>query len=219
MKRFLSLVLSTLFVFQLGNASCDAASHYRNNPSNYSMGATPQGQPMVIMQASPYVPQQQPIINVTAPEPTPQHITIQQPEIKQDFKMKVDATTTADKLWSWLKFALTLVLGCAVLKTILPAVTLFTGHPNPLETMQGWGRDALKWVKGIWDEEPIDKENQNKGEQEEQEKEQEKEIRGSDYSENGSTNELWWGASLWQKLAIPLATFVMMRGSGVGKTL
>lgn len=58
MKRFLSLVLSALFVLQLGNANCDAASHYRDNVQNYSMGATPQDQPRMIMQASPYVPQQ-----------------------------------------------------------------------------------------------------------------------------------------------------------------
>ena len=87
------------------NVGCDAASHYRNNPSNYSMGATPQGQPMVIMQPSPYIPQQQPVINFTAPEPTPQSITIQQPEMKPNFNVKVDATTFADKLWSWLKIA------------------------------------------------------------------------------------------------------------------
>ncbi len=149
MKRFLSLVLSALFVFQLGNANCDARSQYISNVQNYSMGATPQGQPVIVMQPSPYIPQQQPIINVTAPEPTPQHITIQQPEIKQDFKMKVDATTTADKLWSWLKFALTLALGYVVLNASWPIIKFFTGISNPFETVKGWGKNAVKWVKGI----------------------------------------------------------------------
>ena len=200
MKRFLSLVLSALFVFQLGNASCDAASHYRSNPSNYSMVATPQGQPMVIMQASPYVPQQQPIINVTAPEPTPQqhNITIQPPEIKQDFKMKVDATTTADKLGSWLKIALGLALGYVVLNACWPAIQVLTGISNPMETVKGWGKNAVKWVKGIW----------NEGEEE---------TLSRNDAENVNSSESWWGASLLKNLIIPLMTFGLVRGSVIGK--
>ena len=209
MKRFLSLVLSALFVFQLGNASCDAASHYRNNPSNYSMGATPQGQPMVIMQPSPYIPQQQPIINVTAPEPTPQNITIQQPEMKPNFNVKVDATTFADKLWSWLKIALAAAAICVTANMCWPVIKFFTGISNPLETMQGWGEGAIKWVKGIWDEESIGKENQN-------EDEQKKEFSGSDYSENGSTSESSWRSWL-PKWVSSIVMLGLVRGSGIGK--
>ena len=99
MKRFLSLVLSALFVFQLGNASCDAVSHYRGNVQNYNMGSTPQGQPVIVMQ----------------PDPTPQNIIIQQPEIKPDLKMKVDATTIGDKISGWIKCVFWLLLsGVAV---------------------------------------------------------------------------------------------------------
>ena len=197
MKRFLSLVLSALFVFQLGNASCDAASHYRNNPSNYSMGATPQGQPMVIMQPSPYIPQQQPIINVTA-EPTPPNITIQQPEMKPNFNVKVDATTFADKLWSWLKIALAAAAICVTANMCWPVIKFFTGISNPLDTVKGWGEGAIKWVKGIWNE---------GGE----------ETLSSNDAKNVNSNESGWAASLWQNLILPLITLGMMSGSGFGK--
>lgn len=190
MKRFLSLVLSALFVFQLGNASCDAASHYRSSVQNYNMGVTPQGQPMVIMQASPYIPQQQPIINVTATEPTPQNITIQQPEMKPNFNVKVDATTFADKLWSWLKIALAAAAICVTANMCWPVIKFVTGISNPLDTVKGWGESAVKWVKGIW----------------------------NDNSENVISSEPAGNASLWKKWIIPIITLGMMRGSGVGNT-
>ena len=199
MKRFLSLFLSALVTLQAVNIRCDAASHYRNTAPNYnSAGGAYHGQPVMIMQSPPYIPQQQPIINVTAPEPTPQHITIQQPEIKQDFKMKVDATTTADKLWSWLKIALVLALGYVVLNASWPIIKIFTGISNPVETVKGWGKNAVKWVKGIWNEGGED-------------------TLSSYGDENGSSSESWWGANLWQKWIIPIITLGTMSGSSFGK--
>lgn len=142
MKRFLSLVLSALFVFQFGNASCDAGS-------NWDARKVPVQQRGLFV---PYIPQQQPIINVTAPEPTPQNITIQQPEMKPNFNVKVDATTFADKLWSWLKIALAAAAICVTANICWPVIKFFTGISNPLDTVKGWGEGAVKWVKGIWNE-------------------------------------------------------------------
>lgn len=111
MKRFLSLVLSALFVFQLGNASCDAGSQWDKRKVICADIYGNSVQPQVFTVP---VSQQQPIINVTAPEqpapvvnviPTPQTIAIQQPEMEQYFNIKVDATTTADKVTSALKCA------------------------------------------------------------------------------------------------------------------
>ena len=180
MKRFLSLVLSALFVFQLGNASCDAGSQWDKRKvicADVNLNAV---QPQVFTVPVP-VSQQQPIINVTTPEPTPQSITIQQPEMKPNFNVKVDATTKADKLFSWLKIALTVALGYAALKTFWPVVKFFTGIPNPLDTVKGWGEGAVKWVKGIW----------NEGREE---------NFGGNVSENVNSSESGWGAWLkkWQ---------------------
>ena len=205
MKRFLSFVLSALFVFQLGSASCNAASHYRSNLSNYSMGAAPQGHPVIVMQPSPYIPQQQPIINVTAPEPTPQNITIQQPEMKPNFNVKVDATTTADKLWSWFKITLAAAAICVTANICWPVIRFFTGISNPLDTVKGWGEGAVKWVKGIWNE---------GGEG----------TSDSDNSENVNSSESGWAYSFLQNWIFPIIPLGMMKllrlgRSSVGKTL
>lgn len=126
MKRFLSLVLSALFVFQAGNASCDAGSKWDER----KVPVQPRG--LFV----PYIPQQQPIINVTAPEqpapvvnvaPTPQTIAIQQPEMEQYFNIKVDETTTADKITSVLKCAGYLflaVVGGWILVKLWPLLSL-----------------------------------------------------------------------------------------------
>lgn len=119
MKRFLSLFLSALVTFQAVNIRCDAASHYRNTAPNYnSVGGAYQGQPVMIMQSSPYIPQQQPVINVALPEqsapvvnvtPTPQSVTVQSPvNIK-----KVDATTVGDKIVGWVKCVLYILIAGA----------------------------------------------------------------------------------------------------------
>ena len=151
MKRFLSLVLSALFVFQLGNASCDAASHYRSSAQNYNMGATTQGQPVIVMQPSPYIPQQQPIINVTAPEPTPQqhNITINPPTIHQDLKMKVDATPTGDKIAGWLRtvfYLLLAALGSVVIYHLWPTIKLVWGTLKLVSGGVSWINSGISSV-------------------------------------------------------------------------
>ncbi len=152
MKRFLSLVLSVLFVFQLGNASCDAASHYRSNVQNYNMGATPQGQPVIVMQPSPYIPQQQPVINITQPEPTPQqhNITINPPTIHQDLKMKVDATPTGDKIAGWLRtvfYLLLAALGSVVVYHLWPVIKLVW---VPIKLAGGGIRWVSNGIDSVW---------------------------------------------------------------------
>lgn len=93
MKRFLSLVLSALFVFQLGNASCDAGSQWDKRK-------------VICADIYGNSVQPQPIINITAPESTPQNITVQAPVNIE----KVDATTLGDKISGWVKCALWVLL-------------------------------------------------------------------------------------------------------------
>lgn len=217
MKRFLSLVLSALFVFQLGIA-CDAASQWdkRNVICVDVSGKSVQPQGLIV----PYIPQQPPIINVTTPQPIPQqhNIAIQQPEMKPNFNVKVDATTTADKLWSWLKIALTVALGYAALKTFWPVVAFFTGLSNPIDTVKGWGEGAVKWVKGIWNE---GGEGTSDSDHSENVKSSEggAETSGSSSDQNVNHGESGWIFSFLQKLILPLITLGMMRGRSVGKTL
>lgn len=109
MKRFLSLVLSALFVFQLGNASCDAISHLKTEATSKCQDQRPYSVMAQESYCSPYIPKQpSPVINLTT---TPQTITVQSPvNIK-----KVDATTLGDKISGWVKCALwVLLVGGAV---------------------------------------------------------------------------------------------------------
>lgn len=140
MKRFLSLFLSVLILFQIENISCDAESHYRSVP-NFNLSAAYQ----VPVQA----PQNQPVINVTMP---PQNITIHQPEVKHNFAVKVDGTTTADKLWSWLKLTFAIALGYVALNTCWPIIKFFTGFSNPFDTAKNWSKNAIRWMKNVWTE-------------------------------------------------------------------
>ncbi len=142
MKRFLSLVLSALFVFQLGNANCDAVSRWDERKvicaDVYGKSLQPQGL------IAPYIPQQQPIINVTAPEqpapvvnvtPTPQNITVQSPAVNIK---KVDATTWGDKVAGWLKCAWWLLLAGAVV-VVVSGLTFL-----PLNKFDDWVEKKIR---------------------------------------------------------------------------
>lgn len=132
MKRFLSLFLSVLILFPIVHKSCVARSYLRADYYNNFGG----------YQVWPYTAHQPSVINITN----------QPPEVKPAFNVKVDGTTTADKLWSWLKLALTICLTCAALNMCWPVIKFFTGLSNPFDTAKNWGGNAIKWVKEVWTE-------------------------------------------------------------------
>ena len=138
--------------------------------------------------------------------------------MKPNFNVKVDATTTADKLWSWLKLALAAAAICVTANMCWPVIKYFTGIPNPLDTVKGWVEAFIKWVKGILNEggegtsDSDHSENVNSSEGG-------AETSGSSSDQNVNHGESGWIFSFLQKLILPLITLGMMRGRSVGKTL